>query len=422
MTKQFDLLIFGATGFTGRFVVERLVQTIDRYGLKDFRWAVAARNVNQLRQYLRDTEQYLGRKFAHELEIFETDIESEQSLRQVFARSKLVMNCVGPYSLLGEPVIKACLDSDAHYMDLSGEPLFLEQMHLRYDRIAKERRLCAVGSCGFDSIPSDIGLSYLKKKFPGRLNHAEHYLQLHTDGRKFNYATWRALVEGFKYRDQLRSMREQLFAQYKPFSWPVVLKRQTFRRHDQFGYCIPFPGSDRSVVIRSQMQRYSERGELPAQCEVYFSINNPMDILKLVAMNYNLKMLSRFEKGERLLLQYSSLLSFGTFERNVLPDRKALEANKFKFTLVGHGWPQGISTFTGDTMTQTSAVIISGGDLAYIDTAKISVQTALALLEKLQRNDNVHYGVITPAVAFEPEEIVSRLRNEGIQIEFISKL
>lgn len=111
MTKQFDLLIFGATGFTGRFVVERLVQTIDRYGLKDFRWAVAARNVNQLRQYLRDTEQYLGRKFAHELEIFETDIESEQSLRQVFARSKLVMNCVGPYSLLGEPVIKACLDS-----------------------------------------------------------------------------------------------------------------------------------------------------------------------------------------------------------------------------------------------------------------------------------------------------------------------
>lgn len=111
MTKQFDLLIFGATGFTGRFVVERLVQTIQNYGLKDFRWAVAARNINQLRKYLDDTEQYLGKKFAHKLDIFQTDIESEQSLRDAFARSKLVMNCVGPYSLLGEPVLKACLDS-----------------------------------------------------------------------------------------------------------------------------------------------------------------------------------------------------------------------------------------------------------------------------------------------------------------------
>ncbi|KAH9501991.1 saccharopine dehydrogenase-like oxidoreductase [Dermatophagoides farinae] len=423
MAKQFDLLIFGATGFTGRFVVERLVQTIEHYGLNDsFRWAVAARNVVQLRRYLHEIEQYTGIKFVHKLDIFETDIEREQSLRNVFARSKLVMNCVGPYSLLGEPVIKACLDTDAHYMDLSGEPLFLEQMHLRYDRIARERQLCAVGSCGFDSIPSDIGISYLKQKFPGRLNHAEHYLQLHTDGRKFNYATWRALVEGFKYRNQLRSMREQLFSQYKPFSWPVQLKRRIFRRHDQFGYCIPFPGSDRSVVIRSQMQRYSERGELPAQCEVYFSLNNPIDILKLVAMNYNLQLLSRFEKGEQLLLQYSSLMSFGTFERNVLPDRQALETNRFKFTLIGYGWPNGISTLTSDNMTQTSAVTISGGDLAYIDTAKIAVQTALALLDKLKRNDNVHYGVITPAVAFEPDEIVPRLRNEDIKIEFITKL
>lgn len=112
MAKQFDLLIFGATGFTGRFVVERLVQTIEHYGLNDsFRWAVAARNVVQLRRYLHEIEQYTGIKFVHKLDIFETDIEREQSLRNVFARSKLVMNCVGPYSLLGEPVIKACLDT-----------------------------------------------------------------------------------------------------------------------------------------------------------------------------------------------------------------------------------------------------------------------------------------------------------------------
>ena len=120
MTKQFDLLIFGATGFTGRFVVERLVQTIQNYGLKDFRWAVAARNINQLRKYLDDTEQYLGRKFVHKLNVFQIDIESEQSLRDVFARSKLVMNCVGPYSLLGEPVLKACLDSGKFDLILFG--------------------------------------------------------------------------------------------------------------------------------------------------------------------------------------------------------------------------------------------------------------------------------------------------------------
>lgn len=108
-------------------------------------------------------------------------------------------------------------------MDLSGEPLFMEKMFLKYDQLAKEKNITAVSSCGFDSIPADLGLSYLKQNFPGRLNQTEQYLLMWTEGKKFNYATWRALIEGYKYRNQLKLIRKELFSKYKHFEWPVKL-------------------------------------------------------------------------------------------------------------------------------------------------------------------------------------------------------
>lgn len=111
-------------------------------------------------------------------------------------------------------------------MDLSGEPLFLEKMQLKYDQAARDKRLSIVGSCGFDSIPSDLGTSFLKDQFHGHLNQVEHYLQLWNYNKHFNFATWRALVEGYKCRDQLKSLRKTMFSQfYKQYNWSVPLSK-----------------------------------------------------------------------------------------------------------------------------------------------------------------------------------------------------
>lgn len=112
-------------------------------------------------------------------------------------------------------------------MDLSGEPLFLERMQIKYDEVARKRNISIVGSCGFDSIPADLGTAYLKSEFNGELNQIEHYLQMWTKSRRFSYATWNALVEGFKCREQLKGVRKQIFANTKPYDWLVKLSKQT---------------------------------------------------------------------------------------------------------------------------------------------------------------------------------------------------
>lgn len=119
-------------------------------------------------------------------------------------------------------------------MDLCGEPLFLEKIQLKYDTLARKKNVSIVGSCGFDSIPSDIGTSYLKNKFDGTLGQVEHYLQIWSSNKNYNYATWRALIEGYKCRDQLKDLRKEIFAQfYKPYQWPVPLSKFG-RASDQF--------------------------------------------------------------------------------------------------------------------------------------------------------------------------------------------
>ena len=110
-------------------------------------------------------------------------------------------------------------------MDLSGEPLFMEQMQIKFDKIAKQKKISLVGSCGFDSIPADLGASLLKNNFDGKLNQIEHYLQIWNKSKRFNYATWAALVEGFKNRDQLKKVREMIYSEYKRYDWPVTLSK-----------------------------------------------------------------------------------------------------------------------------------------------------------------------------------------------------
>lgn len=112
-------------------------------------------------------------------------------------------------------------------MDLSGEPLFLELMQLKYHQTARQNNVYVVGSCGFDSIPADVGTQYLKQKFSGCLNQVEHFLEIwYNKNNNFSYATWIALIEGYKNVPELKRIRKQLFAPdgqfYKPFKWNVL--------------------------------------------------------------------------------------------------------------------------------------------------------------------------------------------------------
>lgn len=150
---SFDIIVFGATSFVG--------QIMTRYMSEEFtdgsvRWAIAGRSEQKLKT-LRDE---VG---LADLDIIVADATDEAALAALCARTKVVISTVGPYALYGDGLVKACAVSGTHYCDLSGEPQWIRKMQREHDAAAKKSGARIVHCCGFDSIPSDLGVHILQK-------------------------------------------------------------------------------------------------------------------------------------------------------------------------------------------------------------------------------------------------------------------
>lgn len=153
--REFDLIVWGATGFTGKLVAEYL---LDVYGVnRGLRWAIAARSDSKL-QSLRDA---LGPK-ASALPLLTAESHDRDSLDAMANRTRCVISTVGPYALYGSKLVGACVAAGTHYCDLAGEVQWMRSMIDRYESAAKESGARIVHACGFDSIPSDLGVLFLQ--------------------------------------------------------------------------------------------------------------------------------------------------------------------------------------------------------------------------------------------------------------------
>lgn len=149
---SFDIIVFGATSFVG--------QIMTRYMSEEFadgsvHWAIAGRSEQKLKT-LRDE---VG---LADLEIIVADAKDEAALAALCARTKVVISTVGPYALYGDGLVKACAASGTHYCDLSGEPQWIRKMQRQHTAAAKASGARIVHCCGFDSIPSDLGVHFLQ--------------------------------------------------------------------------------------------------------------------------------------------------------------------------------------------------------------------------------------------------------------------
>ncbi len=119
--REFDVIVFGASGFTGQYVVEYL------RGKPKLRVGIAGRSAERLAR--------LGRPEN----IIIADVNNESAMRDMCRRGTVLLNCVGPYRFFGEAVVRACLAADTHYLDISGEPEFIESMELQYKEEAQKK-------------------------------------------------------------------------------------------------------------------------------------------------------------------------------------------------------------------------------------------------------------------------------------------
>lgn len=154
---QYDLVVFGSTGFTGRLVAEYLQNSYSENAKEEVKWAMAGRSQEKLEQVRSEMQ------ISHDIDLIVADSDDEQSMKSLVSKTKVVLTTVGPYQIYGENLLKACVESGTGYVDLCGEPAWMHQMIGKYQSTANESGAVIVFSCGFDSIPFDLGVYYLQQ-------------------------------------------------------------------------------------------------------------------------------------------------------------------------------------------------------------------------------------------------------------------
>jgi short subunit dehydrogenase-like uncharacterized protein len=168
MQREFQVVVWGATGFTGGLVAEVLA-TRDWGAEPAIRWAIAGRNKAKLETF-RDELAQLN-PVAAQLELIIADSNDLSSLRAMAARTEVVCSTVGPYSIYGAKLVEACVNEKTDYADLTGETPFIREMIDAHHEQARAQGVRIVHCCGFDSIPSDMGVFFLQKTAMERFGH-----------------------------------------------------------------------------------------------------------------------------------------------------------------------------------------------------------------------------------------------------------
>jgi len=159
--RTHDLVVFGATSFVGQILARYLYK---EFGLRGrLRWAIAGRSQAKLEELRRS----LG-PGAAKLPIVVADAADEAALSTMCVGTRVVASTVGPYALYGEPLIRACVEAGTDYCDLTGEPQWIRRMLQKYEDAARKSGARIVHCCGFDSIPSDLGVHFLQREARAR--------------------------------------------------------------------------------------------------------------------------------------------------------------------------------------------------------------------------------------------------------------
>lgn len=152
--RAYDIVIFGATGFVGTLTAEYLAA----HAPEGLRWAIAGRGEERLER--------LRERLGGAPDVLRADVADPASLRGLARRARVVATTVGPYIVHGEELVAACADAGTDYLDLSGEPEFVDLTYVRHDTRARETGARLVHACGFDSVPHDLGAYFTVRQLP----------------------------------------------------------------------------------------------------------------------------------------------------------------------------------------------------------------------------------------------------------------
>ena len=385
--REYDIAVFGATGFTGALTAEYLAA----HAPEELRWALAGRNADKLEEVRRRLAAINGR--WAELRLLRADVTDPASVRAVAEASRVVITTVGPYIRYGEPLVAACAEAGTDYVDLTGEPEFVDRMWLGYHEQAVASGARIVHSCGFDSIPYDLGAQFTVEQLPeGAPIALEGFVRV---GGTFSGGTYQSTVEIMgRLRQGAAVARERRRREARPAGRSI---RGTGGppRHDEFagGWVLPFPTIDPQTVLRSAraLDRYGPEFTYGH----YLTVKRLPVLVGLVGGAAGFAALAQIPPTRKLLL---GLKSSGSG-----PSPGQRERSWFRVR------------FRARSGERTVRTEVSGGDPGYGETSKMLAESALCLaFDELPRRS----GQLTPAVAM-GDALRRRLAAAAVKFEVL---
>ena len=386
-TRDLDIVLFGATGFTGALTAEYLA----RRAPAGLRWALAGRNPDKLAS-VRDRLTEIDPGLA-DLELLVADAADQDALATVAERARVVATTVGPYVAYGEALVAACAAAGTGYVDITGEAEFVDRMYVAHHETAVRSGARIVHACGFDSIPHDLGAYFTVRQLP-----SDQPITLRGVVRAGGVMSGGTFHTAVIAASRVRQLREAAAARRRAEPRPEGRSSRAVRgkphRDPELGYwLLPLPTIDALIVARSGRA-------LPAYGpEFRYSAYAGMKTLPYAVGG------GAVASGVALAAQVKPLrnLLLGRLQPGEGPDEARREKSWFKVDFVGEA---------GDTRIHTR---VSGGDPGYGETATMLGESALCLA--LDDSPDCA-GQLTTAQAM-GDHLLDRLQKAGLGFEIV---
>lgn len=387
-SRDLDLVLFGATGFTGGLTAAHLA----RNAPADLRWEVAGRDPARLDRLVESLADEQCPPSGWSV----VEVEHGGRLAQLARRTAVIVTTVGPYLEHGEPVVRACADAGTHYLDLTGEAEFVDRMYDQHHERAQATGAKLVHACGFDSIPHDLGAQYTVEQLAatGPLGPVRMRGVVRASGTISGGTLHSALGAISRADEARRAADRRRRREPRPVGRRARAVSTKVHRDEVLGlWLVPLPTLDPAVVVRSAraLEEYGPD----------FTYSHHAGIKKTTTL----------AKG--------ALALTGLMAAAKVPPLRAV---------IGARAPRGTgpsaerrekSRFSVDFLAETDGrrihTRVSGGDPGYTETSKMLAESALCLL--LDDVPDVS-GQVTTAVAMGPL-LRERLVAQGMRFEVV---
>lgn len=408
--KRLDIIIFGGSGFTGKRVIVQLTKLIKSENLK-LTWGIAGRSEEKLKNVLLEMHDKMDGTYSNNIPKIIADVNDHKSLVEMTAKARIIINTVGPFDIYGESVVQACIKTGTHLVDICGvsyvETGYFDKIQTRYDDVAKEKGIYLVSACALDDLPADLGSVLLQRHFKGTLNSIDTYLSYWEEknypGAIAHYTTYESMVRGFartiKFKEALRVLSP--------------CRRSIFKSRVINKWCIEFPGSDYSILLKTQQHMYKAYKRKPVPIKNHLGCRHFLELVCTLIFFPIISLLSRFVFTRNILLKHPKFFTWCQVSHDG-PSEEKQEAMHFHSVLVGKG-------YTEKDEDETVVVRVSGRNPGYRATCLIAALSAITVLTE-NKNMPGNGGCYSPGAAFADTLIIDKLNKYGIKFELNPQL